>query len=83
LLRFLSKPYALYLAVAILFLSSLGGSYYWGRQSAKNDFIQQQAVEFEKTTIKVNRGINEVRQANPYRDPSISLDRLRDRQNQR
>lgn len=78
-IHFLSKPYTLYLAVAILFLSSLGGTYYWGRQSAKADFIQEQAKEFEKTTTKVNRGINEAREANPARDPAVSLDRLRAR----
>ena len=66
---------------SILFVVVIGfGLYFAGKEKAKTNFLQEQTQEFQDTTKAVNRGINEVRRANPNRDAYIALERLRSRQ---
>lgn len=82
-LALLSKSSLTYIGFVVILVVLLAGVYYAGSRSATTEFIREEAKEFQDTTDAVNRGLNEVRRANPNRDASIALERLRERQSER
>lgn len=79
----LNKSIVVYAALVLFFVASLFATYYWGGSGSRAKIIEQEAIEFQETTDRVNQGLNEVRKANPSRDAGIALERLRERQSER
>ena len=86
-LTFLSKPIFKFVAVPLLVIALLGafgfGAYNWGVNSQKATQAEELIERIEGTTDAIQRGLNEVRKANPTGDAAIALDRLRSRQDSR